>query len=67
MATFAKAISNGFALGAVAGRREIMEVALDSFISSVYWAEATGLAAGRATPLAPHPPIGKREAGHRGW
>ena len=49
MATFAKAISNGFALGAVAGRREIMEVALDTFISSVYWAEATGLAAGRAT------------------
>jgi glutamate-1-semialdehyde aminotransferase len=49
MATFAKCISNGFALGAVAGRREIMEVALDTFISSVYWAEATGLAACRAT------------------
>jgi glutamate-1-semialdehyde 2,1-aminomutase len=48
MATFAKAISNGFALGAICGRREIMEVALDSFISSVYWAEATGLAACRA-------------------
>lgn len=49
MATFAKCISNGFALGAVAGRREIMSVAIDSFISSVYWAEATGLAAGKAT------------------
>jgi glutamate-1-semialdehyde aminotransferase len=49
MATFAKGISNGFALGAVAGRRGIMEVAQDSFISSVYWAEATGLAAGKAT------------------
>jgi glutamate-1-semialdehyde aminotransferase len=49
MATFAKCISNGFALGAVAGRRELMEAAVDSFISSVYWAEATGLAAGRAT------------------
>jgi len=49
MATFAKAISNGFALGAVVGRREVMEVAEDSFISSVYWAEATGLAAGKAT------------------
>lgn len=49
MATFAKCISNGFALGAVAGKREVMEAALDSFISSVYWAEATGLAAGRAT------------------
>ncbi|MEO7651169.1 MAG: aminotransferase class III-fold pyridoxal phosphate-dependent enzyme [Bryobacteraceae bacterium] len=49
MATFAKCISNGFALGAVTGKREIMQVALDSFISSVYWAEATGLAAGKAT------------------
>jgi len=45
IATFAKAISNGFALGAVCGRRDVMEVALDCFISSVYWAEATGLAA----------------------
>ncbi len=49
IATFAKCISNGFALGAVAGKREVMSVALDSFISSVYWAEATGLAAGKAT------------------
>jgi glutamate-1-semialdehyde aminotransferase len=49
IATFAKCISNGFALGAVAGRREVMQVAIDSFISSVYWAEATGLAAGKAT------------------
>ena len=49
MATFAKCITNGFALGAVVGKREIMKVALDSFISSVYWAEATGLAAGKAT------------------
>jgi glutamate-1-semialdehyde 2,1-aminomutase len=49
MATFAKCLSNGFALGAVAGKRDVMEVALDSFISSVYWAEATGLAAGKAT------------------
>jgi glutamate-1-semialdehyde 2,1-aminomutase len=49
IATFAKAISNGFALAAICGRRDVMEVALDSFISSVYWAEATGLAACRAT------------------
>jgi glutamate-1-semialdehyde 2,1-aminomutase len=49
VATFAKCISNGFALGAVVGKREVMEVAIDSFISSVYWAEATGLAAGLAT------------------
>ena len=49
MATFAKCISNGFALGAVVGKREVMEVALDCFISSLYWAEATGLAAAQAT------------------
>lgn len=49
MATFAKCISNGFALGAVAGKRDVMSAALQSFISSVYWAEATGLAAGWAT------------------
>jgi glutamate-1-semialdehyde 2,1-aminomutase len=49
MAAFAKCISNGFALGAVTGKREVMSVALDSFISSVYWAEATGLAAAKAT------------------
>jgi glutamate-1-semialdehyde 2,1-aminomutase len=49
MATYAKTISNGFALGAVVGKREVMECARDLFISSVYWAEATGLAAGLAS------------------
>ncbi|MBM3497500.1 MAG: aminotransferase class III-fold pyridoxal phosphate-dependent enzyme [Armatimonadetes bacterium] len=49
LATYAKTLSNGFALGAVVGRREVMECAADSFISSVYWAEATGLAAGLAS------------------
>jgi len=49
LATYAKAISNGFALGVVVGRREVMEPARDMFISSVYWAEATGLAAGLAS------------------
>ncbi len=49
MATYAKTISNGFALGAVVGRRAVMEPVRDMFISSVYWAEATGLAAGLAS------------------
>ncbi|MCD6351333.1 MAG: aminotransferase class III-fold pyridoxal phosphate-dependent enzyme [Armatimonadetes bacterium] len=49
LATYAKALSNGFALGAVAGKREVMRAAEDSFISSVYWAEATGLAGGLAS------------------
>jgi len=49
MAAYAKTISNGFSLGAVVGKRAVMECAADSFISSVYWAEATGLAAGLAS------------------
>jgi glutamate-1-semialdehyde 2,1-aminomutase len=49
MATYAKTVSNGFALGAVVGKRAVMECAADTFISSVYWAEATGLAAGLAS------------------
>lgn len=48
MATYAKALSNGFALGAVVGKREVMETAADNFISSVYWADASALAAGLA-------------------
>lgn len=49
MATFAKAIANGYPLAAVAGRREIMESQADNFISSTYWSDCTALAAGLAT------------------
>ncbi|MSQ95992.1 MAG: aminotransferase class III-fold pyridoxal phosphate-dependent enzyme [Gemmataceae bacterium] len=45
LAVFAKAMSNGFAMGAVIGRREIMQAAQDSFISSTYWTEGIGPAA----------------------
>ena len=49
LATFAKAIANGYPLAAVAGRREIMESQADNFISSTYWSDTVSLAAGLAT------------------
>ena len=48
LAAFAKAISNGFALGAVIGTRPVMEAVQTTFISSAYWTEGVGPAAGRA-------------------
>jgi len=39
MATFAKAISNGYPFGAVTGRREIMSRCNDMFVSSTYWSD----------------------------
>ena len=49
MATFAKAIANGYSLAAVVGSRAIMEAQDDNFISSTYWSDSTVLAAGLAT------------------
>ena len=45
MATYAKAISNGYAMGAVVGRRAMMEMVGDMIVSSTYWSDAVGLAA----------------------
>lgn len=42
IAVFGKAIGNGYALTAVLGRREIMEYAQASFISSTFWTERIG-------------------------
>lgn len=49
MAVFAKAVSNGFPMAAVIGRREVMDAAQESFISSTYWTDRTGPAAALAT------------------
>ncbi|MFP6769767.1 MAG: aminotransferase class III-fold pyridoxal phosphate-dependent enzyme [Planctomycetaceae bacterium] len=49
MAVFAKSISNGYAMGAVVGSREVMEPAAQMFVSSTYWGETLGLAASLAT------------------
>jgi glutamate-1-semialdehyde 2,1-aminomutase len=48
IAVFAKAISNGFAMGAVIGRESFMSAAQGSFISSTYWTEGIGPAAAAA-------------------
>jgi len=49
MAVIAKAMSNGYAMAAVMGRRDVMESAQRSFISSSYWTEGIGPAAALAT------------------
>jgi glutamate-1-semialdehyde 2,1-aminomutase len=49
MAVIAKAMGNGYAMAAVMGRREVMESAQRSFISSSYWTEGIGPAAALAT------------------
>jgi glutamate-1-semialdehyde 2,1-aminomutase len=42
MAMFGKTIGNGYALTAVVGRKEIMEAAQKTFISSTFWTERIG-------------------------
>lgn len=49
MAIFGKALGNGYAITAIIGRREIMEAAQTSFISSTFWTERIGSAAGLKT------------------
>jgi len=48
LATYAKAMSNGFAMSAVVGRKSVMESAQKSFISSAYFTERVGPAAALA-------------------
>ena len=42
IAIFAKALGNGYAITATIGRREVMEAAQKSFISSTFWTERIG-------------------------
>ena len=42
MALFGKALGNGYAVTAVIGKRDIMENAQASFISSTFWTERIG-------------------------
>jgi glutamate-1-semialdehyde 2,1-aminomutase len=42
MAVFAKALGNGYAISAVLGRRNVMEAAQSTFISSTFWTERIG-------------------------
>ena len=49
IATYGKALGNGFAITAVVGRRNVMEHAKGSFISSTFWSERVGPTAALAT------------------
>jgi glutamate-1-semialdehyde aminotransferase len=46
---YGKAMSNGYPMGAIVGKDEIMDVAQESFISSTYWTEGIGPTAALAT------------------
>lgn len=49
IAMFGKALGNGYAITAVIGRKEIMDCAQDSFISSTFWTERIGPSAALKT------------------
>lgn len=49
IAVFAKAISNGYPMGAIIGKEKVMQSAQDTFISSTYWTERIGPVAALAT------------------
>lgn len=49
MAMFGKALGNGYAITATIGRREIMEAAQSTFISSTFWTERIGPSAALKT------------------
>lgn len=49
MALFGKALGNGYAITATIGRREVMEAAQSTFISSTFWTERIGPSAALKT------------------
>jgi glutamate-1-semialdehyde 2,1-aminomutase len=49
MAMFGKALGNGYAITAIIGRREVMEAAQSTFISSTFWTERIGSTAALKT------------------
>jgi glutamate-1-semialdehyde 2,1-aminomutase len=49
IAIFAKALGNGYPISAVIGKREVMDIAQDTFISSTMWTERLGFVSALAT------------------
>ena len=49
IATFAKALGNGYPIAAVIGKKKIMDIAQESFISSTNWTNNIGFTAALAT------------------
>ena len=45
LAIFGKALANGYPISAVIGKKNIMESAQDTFISSTFWSERIGYTA----------------------
>ncbi len=43
---YGKALGNGFAISALVGKKKIMDIAQDTFVSSTAWTERVGFAAG---------------------
>ncbi len=48
LVVYGKALGNGFAISAVIGKKKIMDIAQDTFVSSTAWTERVGFAAGLA-------------------
>ena len=49
MCILGKALGNGFPITVILGKRDIMEAAQNSFISSTFWTERSGYVAGIRT------------------
>lgn len=49
IAVFGKALSNGYPMGAILGKKEVMDAAQDTFISSTYWTDRIGFVSSLAT------------------
>ncbi len=49
IAIYSKAIGNGFPIAAILGRKDVMQYAQNTFISSLMWTERVGFVAGIAT------------------
>lgn len=49
MAIYSKALGNGYAIAAIVGKKEIMQAAQKTFISSTFWTERIGPTAALAT------------------
>lgn len=49
IAVFGKAMSNGYPMAAIIGKKDVMEAAQNTFISSTYWTEKIGPVAAIAT------------------
>jgi len=48
IATFGKAVGNGYPISVIAGRRDVMDAVSTSFVSSSYWSEPASMAAAAA-------------------